>query len=153
MNITLATAMDLYSQVKQAHWNVRGPWFFARHQLFDGLADHLRTFADDVAERIGTLGGALRGTVRMTAGATVLPEYEAGRGDGMEHIKMLAARYGVFTRQLRKGIDVCNSAGEPVTEDLFTEGLRAFELDMWFLESHVGSDAHVTPMRAEEAIA
>ena len=35
---SLADTIDLYSQTKQAHWNVKGPQFFALHELFDQLA-------------------------------------------------------------------------------------------------------------------
>ena len=33
LNEHLATAIDLSLQVKQAHWNVRGPHFLAHHEL------------------------------------------------------------------------------------------------------------------------
>ena len=39
LNQSLADLSDLYSQTKQAHWNVRGPSFIALHKLFDDLAD------------------------------------------------------------------------------------------------------------------
>jgi hypothetical protein len=35
LNRHLAAAIDLHAQVKQAHWNVRGPAFIAIHELFD----------------------------------------------------------------------------------------------------------------------
>lgn len=33
----LASALDLKTQVKQAHWNVKGPSFIALHELFGKL--------------------------------------------------------------------------------------------------------------------
>ena len=41
LNQALADAFDLYSQVKQAHWNVKGPDFFQLHELFDAIAGEL----------------------------------------------------------------------------------------------------------------
>jgi starvation-inducible DNA-binding protein len=38
LNQSLADAMDLKSQAKQAHWNVKGPSFIALHELFDQVA-------------------------------------------------------------------------------------------------------------------
>ena len=35
LNRRLADALDLQSQCKQAHWNVKGPNFIALHKLFD----------------------------------------------------------------------------------------------------------------------
>ena len=35
LNAQLADTIDLRYQVKQAHWNVKGPHFIALHELFD----------------------------------------------------------------------------------------------------------------------
>ena len=35
LNQSLADLSDLYSQTKQAHWNVRGRLFYSLHKLFD----------------------------------------------------------------------------------------------------------------------
>ena len=35
LNQRLADAIDLQTQCKQAHWNVKGPTFIALHKLFD----------------------------------------------------------------------------------------------------------------------
>ena len=56
LNARLADAIDLSSQMKQAHWNVKGPSFIALHELFD---------IDDIAERISALGGTARGTAAL----------------------------------------------------------------------------------------
>ncbi len=48
LNTALATTNDLHSQVKQAHWNIKGAHFFARHELFDTMAGRLRDFAGHV---------------------------------------------------------------------------------------------------------
>ena len=38
LNQQLADTFDLYSQTKQAHWNVKGIHFYPLHLLFDQLA-------------------------------------------------------------------------------------------------------------------
>lgn len=138
LNDTLATSIDLTYQVKQAHWNIKGPWFFARHELFDKLAGNLREWSDDVAERASTLGGYAKGTVRMAASGSKLGEYDEAVVDGKQHIRALVDRYTIFTRQLRDGIRLSQEKEDVVTEDLLTEVARGAELDMWFLESHIG---------------
>src|SRR5580693_3870314 len=75
LNQALADLGDLYSQTKQAHWNVRGKKFYQLHLLFDSVADTAEEHWDDVAERAVQLGGYARGTSRMTAAATKLPEW------------------------------------------------------------------------------
>jgi len=43
MNQRLADAVDLQLQMKQAHWNVKGPSFIALHQLFDLVDEAVET--------------------------------------------------------------------------------------------------------------
>ena len=51
LNRHLAAAIDLHAQIKQAHWNVRGPTFIAIHELFDKVADVVEEYSDKIAER------------------------------------------------------------------------------------------------------
>src|SRR5262245_54269037 len=67
LNQQLANTSDIYSQSKQAHWNVKGVHFYQLHLLFDELAEHREGEADEIAERAVELGGYATGTVRMAA--------------------------------------------------------------------------------------
>src|SRR5882724_1185994 len=84
LNQALADLGDLYSQTKQAHWNVRGKKFYQLHLLFDSVADTAEEHWDDVAERAVQLGGYARGTSRMTAASTQLPEWPVNLEDAEE---------------------------------------------------------------------
>jgi starvation-inducible DNA-binding protein len=137
LNVALATTLDLHSQVKQAHWNIKGPQFFARHELFDNLATKLRDHADTIAERAATMGAYAEGTLRLGAEASKLPEYDLRAVDGKQHIKALVDRYSEYTAFVREAVQAASEEGDPATEDLYTEVLRDTELDMWFLESHL----------------
>ncbi|MEB3336180.1 MAG: ferritin-like domain-containing protein, partial [Leptolyngbyaceae bacterium] len=44
LNHTLACTLDLKTQVKQAHWNVKGMDFYQLHMLFDDMATELEEF-------------------------------------------------------------------------------------------------------------
>jgi DNA-binding ferritin-like protein len=59
MQVTLASASDMYSQSKFAHWNVKGDNFYQLHLIGKQ--------ADPIAERITQLGGIANGTVRQAA--------------------------------------------------------------------------------------
>ena len=63
MNERLAELIDLQLQVKQAHWNVKGPSFIALHELFDSIYEVVTDFVDMVAERTVALGGTAEGTI------------------------------------------------------------------------------------------
>ena len=41
LNQQLADKFDLFSQIKHAHWNVKGAQFYSLHLLFDKLAEEV----------------------------------------------------------------------------------------------------------------
>ena len=137
LNKRLADTADLYSQVKQAHWNVKGPNFFQLHQLFDQLAGEVFPYIDLIAERATALGGVATGTVRMAAENSLLPEYPVEATEGQRHVKTLIDRYALFTANIRKAIDVADEHHDRSTADLFTEISRTADKQLWFLEAHV----------------
>ncbi len=137
LNHNLADLSDLYSQTKQAHWNVKGKQFIALHQLFDKLADEIEDYVDDIAERAVELGGYALGTNRMSAAATRLPEYPTDAVDSMAHVQALVERYALVAKNTRAAINAADGAGDKDTSDLFTEVSRGMDKWLWFLEAHL----------------
>lgn len=137
LNGRLADTADLYSQIKQAHWNVKGPTFFQLHDLFDQLAAEVFPFVDVIAERATALGGAAMGTARMAAAHSTLPEYPVAATEGPAHLKALIERYALYASQIRKAIDIADEHHDRATADLFTEVSRTADKHLWFLEAHV----------------
>src|SRR3954468_12828338 len=82
LNARLADAIDLQTQTKQAHWNVKGPNFIALHEMFDKINEDVEDYVDDLAERAVQLGGVAEGTARMAARRSTLSEYPANTVDG-----------------------------------------------------------------------
>ena len=148
LNRQLAALQDLHSQVKQAHWTIRGRFFYARHELFDGIASRLLAMVDDVAERIGALGYYSEGTMRMAASQSYLAPWDRDAIDGQAQIRALVERFAQVERELRPIVPYADSKLEdPITADLVTEMLRTLEKDLWFLESHLEHDkGAVRPM-------
>ena len=137
LNQQLADSFDLYSQLKQAHWNVKGKDFFQLHELFDTLAESVLGFVDLIAERATALGGTAMGTARMAAGATSLPEYPDDVVEGMDHVTCLVDRYGRYAASTRQAVNTTADWGDPTTSDLFTEISREVDKQLYFLESHI----------------
>ncbi len=137
LNQQLADTADLYSQTKQAHWNVKGMQFYQLHELFDELAGQLLGFVDALAERVTALSGVAKGTVRMTAAASRLKEFPAGPTGGPEALSVLVERYAALAKSTRKSIETADKAGDSSTADLFTEISRALDKALWFLEAHL----------------
>jgi starvation-inducible DNA-binding protein len=138
LNQQLADTFDLQSQVKQAHWNVKGPTFIALHEFFDKLAEELEGSIDDLAERATALGGVAHGTARNAASASRLPEYPAVVS-GKDHVTALSDRYAALAKTTRAAIEAANVLGDADTADLFTQISRELDKSLWFLEAHLQS--------------
>jgi starvation-inducible DNA-binding protein len=137
LNKHLAAAIDLHGQVKQAHWNVRGPAFIAVHELFDKVADTVEDYSDTLAERAAALGGMAQGTVQVAAERSFLMPYALGIADEKEHITTLSISLATFGESARKAIDEAAGYGDADTADLLTEISRGIDHQLWFVESHL----------------
>ena len=136
LNRHLAAAIDLHAQVKQAHWNVRGPTFIAIHELFDKVADVVEEYSDKIAERAGTLGGIAEGTVQIAAERTFLEPYRLGVAHVAAHTEAVTSALASFGESARNAIDESDSFGDIDTSDLFTEVSRGIDYQLWLVESH-----------------
>jgi starvation-inducible DNA-binding protein len=137
LNVRLADSFDLYSQLKQAHWNVKGSDFIQLHELYDAVAESVLEFVDTIAERATALGGLALGTARMAAEATTLDEYPIDAVTGEETVAVVADRLAAFGASAREAIDTSTELGDMDTADLFTEVSRAIDKHLWFVEAHL----------------
>ena len=137
LNQHLADSFDLMSQVKQAHWNVKGSDFWQLHTLFDEVAERAAEWVDEFAERVTALGGYATGTVRMAAASSTLPEFPTDITDSMEYVRAVAERLATFTNSAREAIDQTDELGDADTADLFTEVSRCADKYLYFLEAHL----------------
>ncbi|HET9436981.1 MAG TPA: DNA starvation/stationary phase protection protein Dps [Gaiellaceae bacterium] len=139
LNARLADSFDLYTQLKQAHWNVKGPDFIQLHELYDDIAESVLGFVDEIAERATALGGLALGTARMAAEATTLDEYPSGATAGQDTVVVVADRLAAFGAAARAAIDESDELGDLDTADLFTEISRSIDKHLWFVEAHLQS--------------
>lgn len=137
LNQQLADTFDLYSQTKQAHWNVKGAEFFQIHLLFDKLAEQVERFVDLIAERATALGGTAYGTVRMASAASRLPEFPADSLESTASVDAMASRFATVGVSSRTAIDTAAASGDSCTADLFTEVTRGLDASLWLLEAHL----------------
>jgi starvation-inducible DNA-binding protein len=137
LNQHLADTFDLYSQIKQAHWNVKGLHFIALHELFDKLAADVLPLIDDIAERITTLSGVAVGTIRSAARASRLMDFPLAGVIEREALELLSDRYATLAASAREAIDTAASLGDVDTADLFTGMSRELDKTLWVLEAHL----------------
>jgi starvation-inducible DNA-binding protein len=138
LNGTLAASLDIWTQAKQAHWNVKGKDFYQLHLLFDDVAETLYEPIDNIAERITALGGIAHGTARNAAANSLIPEYpDVSTMSEEDHLNALADRVAKFGKHLRDGIAKCSDWNDQDTNDLFVEISREVDKKLWFIESHL----------------
>lgn len=135
-NQNLADAVDLQMQIKQAHWNVKGPHFIGLHELFDRIDVAVESYVDLIAERIVQLGGIAEGTVRVAAGRSRLEEYPLVIADGRAHVEAVSKALSTFGREARATINQANELDDADTADIFTEISRGIDKWLWFVEAH-----------------
>ena len=141
LNKHLAAAIDLHAQVKQAHWNVRGPSFIAIHELFDRVSEEVESYADLIAERAGGLGGTAHGSIQVVAERSFLIPYPLGIADENQHVFAVSAALAAFGQSSREAITLATDFGDADTADLFTEISRGIDHQLWFVESHIAPKA------------
>jgi len=135
LNARLADGLDLHSQIKVAHWNIKGPNFASLHPLFETFAVSLANHNDSIAERAVTLGAKAYGTARHVAKLSTLAEYEQEASKDMEHVRLLADRIEGYLKGLRESRRLAEKDGDTDTVDLFTGIITEFEKNAWFLRA------------------
>ncbi|HEY7376169.1 MAG TPA: DNA starvation/stationary phase protection protein Dps [Polyangia bacterium] len=139
-NARLADAIDLQTQCKQAHWNVKGPSFIALHELFDKVNEDAEEYVDLIAERVVQLGGIAEGTARSVAKRSSLAEYAAKGAGGRDHVEALSSALAAFGKGARAAINQADDAGDADTADIFTEISRGTDKWLWFVEAHLQAE-------------
>jgi starvation-inducible DNA-binding protein len=135
LNERLADGLDLHSQIKVAHWNIKGPQFAALHPLFETFAVSLANHNDSIAERAVTLGAKAYGTARHVAKTSRLPEYPQETSKDLEHVRLLAERIESYLNGLRESRKAVEQHQDTDTVDLFTGIITEFEKHAWFLRA------------------
>jgi starvation-inducible DNA-binding protein len=137
LNQRLADCIDLQTQCKQAHWNVKGLSFIALHKLFDEINEEVEDYVDLLAERIVQLGGIAEGTARTVASRSGLQDYPLNISSGAEHVAALSDALAQFGRTARIGIEEMNELEDADSADILTEISRGTDKWLWFVEAHI----------------
>ena len=127
---------DLHLTLKHVHWNVVGPHFIAVHEMIDPQVEAVRGFADDLAERIATLGGSPAGTPGAIVKERDWDDYAIGRAGTQEHLGALDLVYRGVIGSYREGIAELDDL-DLVTQDMFIGQTEQLELFHWFVRAHL----------------
>src|SRR5436190_20208596 len=136
LNNRLAEAIDLQTQSKQAHWNVKGPSFIGLHKLFDDVNEDVESYVDLIAERVVQLGGIAEGTIGAAEQRSKLPDYPIGIASGLEHVAALSDALSAFGRAARLPIAEMDELEDAASADMLTGISRGVDKWLWFVEAH-----------------
>lgn len=139
LNQTLVCTVDLWSQVKQASWNIRGKDFYQLQNLCKTIATELDAYANLIAERLVVLGGVALGTVRTAATQSTLPEYPGDIAEGRLHVLALTERFAHYTAVMRSTIAHAADVGDADTAAVYTDISRGVDKRLWALEAYLHS--------------
>jgi len=132
----LSTYNDLHLTLKHVHWNVVGPNFIGVHEMIDPQVDLVRGYADEVAERIATLGGSPQGTPGAILKDRTWDDYSVGRDTVQAHLAALDLVYNGVIEDTRKGIAETDKT-DPVTQDILIGHAAELEKFQWFVRAHL----------------
>jgi starvation-inducible DNA-binding protein len=137
LNKSLASGSDMYAQLKQAHWNIKGMNFIALHKLLDEIAEEVEEQVDIIAERITALGGTALGTLDEAVKNTALRTYPIDIFQSKDHLEHLIHNMAIFGELSRSNIDDTEELNDMGTNDLYIDLVRMLDKNLWFLEAHL----------------
>lgn len=127
---------DLHLTLKHVHWNVVGPNFIGVHEMIDPQVDLVRGYADEVAERIATLGFSPKGTPGAIAADRTWDDYSLVRDTVQAHLAALDLVYDGVVSDTRKNIEETEEP-DPVTQDMLIGHAAELEKFQWFVRAHL----------------
>jgi starvation-inducible DNA-binding protein len=136
LQMRLHALNDLALTLKHVHWNVVGPHFIGVHEMLDPQIDVIRGYADEIAERIATLGSPVKGTPGVLVEERTWDDYSIGRADTIAHLGALDVVYQGVIADHRKAADDTEET-DPVTNDMLIGHLHQIELFHWFIRAHL----------------
>lgn len=138
LSVVLSDEMTLYIKIRKFHWNVSGGSFMELHKLFQAQYAELEEAIDEVAERIGKLGGKAIGTMKEFSELTKLKESPDKYPSQKEMLNELLSDHETVIVELRKDIDVCADVNKDMgTADFLTGLMQKHETMAWVLRRYL----------------
>lgn len=130
----LVDLLELTLTAKQLHWNVVGTNFKPLHEHLDEVVDEYRTWSDEIAERLTSIGVAPDGRAQRIAGDS--PEDPAPQGyiSQEEVVRVFTDRIESVARRTRERLEGLGDIDLP-SEDLVIGILDGLEMQLWMFSA------------------
>ena len=133
----LADGYAVYLKTHGYHWNVRGPEFFALHNLLEQQYREQWEALDLIAERIRGLGELAPQGYGAFANLTSIKDGDPGKS-APAMLEELMRDHETVIATARQVLLTAQEDGDDVTVDLMTQRLAAHEKAAWMLRATLG---------------
>ncbi|WP_425092148.1 Dps family protein [Tropicimonas sp. S265A] len=130
----LADTYRLVFKTHAYHWNVTGPAFYSIHKLTEDHYENMFTAADELAERIRSLGHLAPMRMEDIIGRSRVEDPQ-GKLSAGEMVEDLAQDHEKLAHRLHALVELVEGRRDPVTEDLATERSAFHEEAAWMLRA------------------
>lgn len=137
----LADTYALYLKTQNFHWNVRGPYFYSLHKMFEEQYVELSQAVDEIAERIRALGCLAPASFGQFAQLTSIKD-EKGDQTAEQMVQKLAKDHGILMQSAMDIIPKAQHAHDEGTADLLIQRLKVHEKTIWMLQSSLSFSKH-----------
>ena len=138
LSAMLANEMILYVKTRKSHWSVSGESFMELHKLFESQYNQLELLIDEIAERIGKLGGKTIGTMNEFLKFSSIKEHPGKYLSSKDILNELLSDHEWIIIQLRKDIQESSAKNKDAgTADFFTRLMEKHETTSWILRRYL----------------
>lgn len=131
----LADLQVYYSNLRGFHWNIKGHDFFVLHSKFEEMYNDTAEKADQVAERILTLGGVPANKFSDYLKVSKINEVDKV-SNGNEALNNVLETISYFIGEERNLLKVASEAGDEVTVAMMSDYLKEQEKLVWMLTAY-----------------
>ena len=132
----LADYQVYYTNLRGFHWNIQGKSFFVLHAKLEELYDGVSEKADELAERILTLGGVPENRYSEYLKTASVKE-ASGVTCGREALKNVLDTLKHLIGEDRKTMETASVAGDEGTAAMMSDYLREQEKLVWMLTAYM----------------
>lgn len=134
LNGLLADLQVYYQNLRGYHWNIKGRQFFSLHEKFETLYLDAAEKADEVAERILSLGERpLHSFTEFIEHSKLPARKDISKGD--EAVNALLSDIEILLKGFRKILNASAAAEDEGTMALMSDFIREFEKTRWMFHS------------------
>lgn len=137
LNSLLADYQVFYMNARGFHYNIRGQKFFELHLKFEELYSDLILKADEVAERVLTLGYTPDHAYSVYLKNSALKEI-TGVSDGQKAVGHVLDAFSKLLVKERELLDLSADANDEGTNSMMSDYIREQEKLVWMYSAYVG---------------